>query len=466
MKRLFTRAVAVLVALPLVATAPAPAVAATGAPGAGDPYFPWDGNAGYDVDHYDIQATMRLKKRKLQGRTTITARAEQDLTAFHLDLLLPTRAVRVNGAPARFSRPNKHELLVTPEAPINAGDSFEVTVRYSGKPGNIGWQGEWSWIGDRREVVTMNEPHMAPWWFPANDHPTDKARFDIRIRVPRGNKVVANGRKVSTARQGRWTTFHWRPRDPMATYLAFFAAGDFKVRTSTRRGLHQVTAVSKRLKGKSRKRSTTLVNRSATIVRRLEKWLGPYPYETTGGVVTALDPGFALENQTRPTYGDLRHEDNYLIAHELAHQWFGNKVSVTRWRDIWVNEGFATWLGMACQSGCSAQGMDRWLRNAWSARPKRAKFWKVVVSDPGAGRIFHNAIYVRGAMAVQALRQRIGAADFHRLLRAWVTERDHGTVAEFRQLAEEISGEELDAFFTAWLDTPSRPQRTAANGLR
>ncbi len=465
MSRLLTRALALLVALPLIGSGSAPAVAPTaGASGVGDPYFVWDGNGGYDVEHYDINATMRLGKRKLNGRTTVTARATQALSSFRLDLVLPARAVSVDGVRADFNRPNDHELLVVPATTIAEGDSFEVTVRYAGRPGRVAWKGERPWLGNRHEVVTMGEPHMAPWWFPANDHPSDKARFDITVRVPRGNTVVANGRRVSAHTKGNWSTFHWRARDEMATYLAFFAAGDFTVRTSTERGLHQVVAVSKRLGAKSRTRSLSLAGRSARVVRWLEEWLGPYPFETTGAVVTALDTGFALENQTRPTYPDLRHQSNYLLAHELAHQWFGDKVSVRRWSDIWINEGFATWLGLACQTGCRSAGMGRWLRDMWTGIPRGASFWKVVVSDPGPGRLFHGAVYDRGAMAVQALRNRIGAVDFHALLRAWVTDRDHGSVEEFRDLAEEISGEDLNAFFTAWLDTPSRPARTAANG--
>lgn len=461
-RRLLTALVVVLLGGTLLSPSP-PATASPGS--AGDPYFPWDGNSGYDVEHYDINATMRLKKRKLEGRTTLTARATDDLPRFHLDLLLRTKTVEVNGEPAVFDRPNKHELRVTPAAPIAAGETFTVTVTYAGKPHRARWQGESAWLGNRHEVVAMGEPHIAAWWFPANDHPSDKARFDIRIRVPRGKQVVANGKRVARKVAQRWTTFHWRARDPMTTYLAFFAAGDFRVRTSATRGLHQVVAVSKRLGKKARKRSHTLVHRSAKIVRRLEKWLGPYPFETTGGVVTSLDTGFALENQTRPTYPNLRHEDNYLIAHELAHQWFGDRVALRAWRDIWINEGFATWLGLACQSTCSANGMNRWLRSLWQAHPAGSRFWRLTIGDPGPKKIFADAVYTRGAMAVQALRRRIGATAFHELLRAWVSDREHGTVAEFRALAEAVSGHDLDSFFTAWLDSPTRPARTSANGL-
>ena len=95
-----------------------------------------------------------------------------------------------------FTGPERHELQVTPDAEIPAGERFTVTVRYAGKPGAVGFGGERSWLASRHEVVTMNEPHMAAWWFPSNDHPLDKARFDIRITTGKKREVISNGRGV------------------------------------------------------------------------------------------------------------------------------------------------------------------------------------------------------------------------------------------------------------------------------
>ncbi len=205
-----------------------------------------------------------------------------------------------------------------------------MLVRYHGFPGRIGWQGERSWLADGREVVTMNEPHMAAWWFPSNDHPSDKARFDIRITTAKGREVISNGVRKGRVVHGRTATTHWRMADPMTTYLAFFAAGDFAVERGRAHGQRYYNAVSKRLGADQQRYAFGMLRRSARVTAWLEDELGDYPFATTGGLVTSFDPGFALENQTRPTYPPWIHPS--VVVHELAHQWFGNSVSVARWQ--------------------------------------------------------------------------------------------------------------------------------------
>lgn len=457
----------------LIAAPAAPAAVAEpgpGSPSMDDPYFPEYGNGGYDVLHYDIRDTVRpgagRRAGLLSGRTVLTARAEQALSSFHLDFVLPVRSVEVDGRAARFGKPDRHELRITPAEPIEAGESFRVVVSYAGRPARYRWRGERVWVGDRHEVVTMGEPQMAAWWFPANDHPLDKATFDIRIRVPRGKQVVANGRLVDRRDVGdRWTVWHWRPRDPMATYLAFFAAGDLRIeRGRTRAGQHYVHAASERLGPRRTGRAMRFLRRTPKVLRWLERRLGEHPFETTGGMVTSLDPGFALETQTRPTYPYVGAGRGWLVAHELAHQWFGNRVSLTRWQDIWLNEGPATWFHLKWVVRSGPDTMQDWLAGTWVSLPRDDKFWKVPIGDPGPNRIFHQAVYYRGAMTLQALRNRIGEEHFRTLLRRWVSERDHGTTEDFRDLAESVSGQDLDGFFDVWLFRTRRPARTAENG--
>ncbi|QBR94104.1 hypothetical protein [Nocardioides euryhalodurans] len=209
--------------------APAHAASEPGSPGIGDGYFPIDGNGGLDVLRYDIHDRYRFREGRLSGHTTLTVRATQDLSSFHLDFLLPVRRVAVAGVPADVARPRQHELRITPAEPLAAGTRFRVRVTYDGHPGPVGYDGEKNWLADEHEVVAMNQPHMAPWWFPANDHPSDKALMDISITVPRGRQVVANGNPVGRERDGALVTHHWRSDEPMATYLAMFAAGSFRV---------------------------------------------------------------------------------------------------------------------------------------------------------------------------------------------------------------------------------------------
>ena len=202
----------------------------------------------------------------------------------------------------------------------------------------------------------MNQPHMAPWWFPANDHPLDKALVDIAITVPRGKQVIANGRLVKRIARGDTTTYRWRADEPMVPYLAFFAAGRFEVSKGTEDGLPWLVAVSQRLAPSVRRDSMELMEKTPGIVSWLETRLGDYPFGQTGGLTTSLQPGFALENQTRPTYPVLGTGGLSTVVHELAHQWFGDSVAVHGWRDIWLNEGFATLHGDGVRRGARRRG--------------------------------------------------------------------------------------------------------------
>ena len=454
-----------------VAEAPAVVLRAPthGAGGIGDRYFPHDGNGGIDVLHYDIRDAYRFGSGRLSGRTRLDVRATQDLSRFDLDFLLPVSSVAVDGRRARFRRVGDHELRITPRTPLAAGAEFRVTVHYAGVPANETSHGEGNWLASGGEVVTMNEPHMATWWFPANDHPLDKATYDIRVTVPRHKEVIANGVLVGKRTvHGRATT-HWRADQPMASYLAFFAAGSFDTRATSCHGVPSYVAISRDKPALDRAMATSeLAEQTCTIITALSGVLGPYPFSATGGVVTSLPVSFSLENQTRPTYPLLAGPSVGLMAHELAHQWFGDSVSVHGWRDVWLNEGFAQFAQTYYTTEVVAgRSMQDWLTDTYDTFAAEAGFWKLAIDDPGPGRLFDGAVYSRGAMAVQALRHRIGDPAFWTLLRSWLTQRAYGngSVADFEALAAAISGQDLTAFFDAWLHQPTVPARTAANGL-
>ena len=444
-----------------------PRAGTVGSAGIGDPYFPLDGNGGIDVLHYDVRDTYEFGSGVLTGRTTLEVRATQDLSRFNLDFLLRVSRVRVDGRKAAFDRGNRHELRVTPATPLRAGETFTVRVEYRGRPALASFRDESNWLADAGEVVTMNEPHMAPWWFPANDHPSDKATMDVRITVPKRLKVISNGLPVSRRVRGDLATSHWRSTDPMAPYLAFFAAGSFSVRKGTLDGRPWIVAVSKRLSPPLRDPAMSLMLSSAPITAWLEDQLGPYPFESTGGLVTSLSPGFALETQTRPTYSRTGAGATTLVVHELAHQWFGDSVSLDRWRDIWLNEGFATFMEVYWTETHGGQTGEQFLDSAYESRRDNTAFWALRLDDPGPKDLFDDPVYQRGAMALQALRTRIGDEQFWTLLRTWLSTRVNGNggVADFVALAETVSGQELSTFFDTWLRSTARPAKTVANGF-
>lgn len=452
------------------ATAESSLVAAPsdGASGIGDPYWPLDGNGGIDVRSYAIDNRYGLTSKRLEGRTTVRLVATSDLSSFSLDFLLKVDKVTVDGTRAAYAKADGgHELRITPAVPLAAGTEHTVVVTYDDHPASYAYAGENNWLASRREVVTMNEPHMAPWWFPANDHPLDKARVDVRITVPNGREVISNGELKGRRVGKRSTTWHWRADEPMVPYLAFFAAGDFTIARGTHHGLPWLVAVSQGLGERDQRASMRLMKRTPGVVAGLEEDLGDYPFSVVGGLTTSLNPGFALENQTRPTYPAVGGGYTGLIVHELSHQWFGDDIAVQGWRDIWLNEGFASFMEWRWDETHGGRSGDAILRSYYDDVSAQSEFWKVTVADPGASKVFDSAIYNRGAMTLQALRNKVGDDVFWRIIRTWIGEQQggNGTTEEFEDVAGRVSGQDLTAFFTAWLRTPSKPAKTADNGL-
>jgi aminopeptidase N len=250
----------------------------------------------------------------------------------------------------------------------------------------------------------------------------------------------------------------------MAAYLAFIALGQYDiVRRNTPAGLY-LAAFDQRLDPQTARVAREAVERTPEIAGFLSQMFGPYPFGQLGGMVLSnAEFSSALENQTRPVYGPkyFRGSQDYLstLVHELAHQWFGDSVSVHRWRDIWLNEGFATyaeWLYSERTGGPTAQQIAA---QQYQDNPENSAFWQVPPGDPGVGRLFSGPVYRRGAMALQALRTAVGDEHFFAALRAWVAERrgGNGTVQDFLAPVERISGKNVDDVAQTWLYHQGRP---------
>ncbi len=437
-----------------------------GAEGIGDPYFPLAGNGGYDVTGYDIQIRYDPATDRLEGDTTITALATESLSRFNLDLRLAASAVTVDGQPAGI-RQDGGELQVTPAQPVRAGQPMVVQVDYAGVPSDIadGDGAAEPWTRTADGAVAVGEPESAAWWFPSNDHPSDKATIAVTATVPAGVEAISNGALLGGPEpvEPGWEKWRWKATAPMATYLVFVAIGQYDiVRRDTPYGPY-LAAYAEGLDPQVAAAARASVERTPEITGFLAEIFGPYPFNNLGGVVPdAPTMGFALETQTRSVYGPVFFgggENIRVVVHELAHQWFGNSVSIRQWRDIWLNEGFATyaeWLYEERTGGATAQQTAA-LR--YARLPADADFWRIPPGDPGAATVLAGPVYSRGAMALQALRVKVGDEDFFTALRTWATERHdgNGSVQDFLALLERVSGENVDDVAQAWLFSPTKP---------
>jgi hypothetical protein len=209
-----------------------------GSSGLGDPYFPLDGNGGYDVKHYFLDLKYHPDSDVLEGTATISAVATQNLSRFNLDFVgLTIDRLNVNGSAAARTR-NGQELIVTPNRGLPKGDKFTVVVRYHGVPEVIEDElGTAGFIPTEDGAVVAGEPHVAATWFPANDHPLDKAAYTFRVKVPAGLKVVANGILRDTSTSKGWTTWRWEAKEPMASYLATATIGKFNINSYRHAGM-------------------------------------------------------------------------------------------------------------------------------------------------------------------------------------------------------------------------------------
>ena len=431
---------------------PAPDEAVTGPPGVGDPYFPGLGNGGYDVTGYDLTLEWFPDDGTLDATAELELVPSTPLGSFHLDLVgLEVEGVDVDGAAARFSRDGR-ELRIEPAEPLAAARSVAVRVDYRGRPEPVTVGTDFfavGWHTDGRGTFVVSEPAGAATWFPANDHPVDKARFRFAVTVPDDLEVIANGVLASSRVAGGRRTWIYESDDLMATYLASVVIGELVLEDSvSRSGVPIRSAYPPALVEAARTDFADL----GAMFDVYEEWFGPYPFEVYGHVVVDEALGFALENQTLSLFGaDLvtgADEIDVVVAHELSHQWFGNAVSVATWRDIWLNEGFATYAEWIWLQESGGPPIEQSARRAHAIAD-----FGVPPGEPGADELFQPTVYLRGGLALHALAEAVGDQTFRALLRTWFARHDdgHASTDDLLSLAEELSGQQLDDLFERWL---------------
>ncbi|MEG9551280.1 M1 family metallopeptidase [Streptomyces baarnensis] len=430
-----------------------------GAVGLRDPYFPGLGNGGYDVTHYGLELDVDPAAGRLRGTATITARATQDLSAFHLDLLgLDVESATVEGRRAAVNRAGK-ELTLRPaagaESRLRKGRTFTAVVRYSGSPLTVTDPdgSKEGWLPTADGAVALGEPTGSMAWFPGNHHPSDKAAYDIGITVPEGLAAISNGELVSRRTANGRTAYRWRTAEPMASYLATVAVGRFATEESvTPDGVRLFTAVDP----ESAAASEDVLARMPAVLKWAAGKFGPYPFSSAGAIVERTgDSSYALETQNRPVYPGP--PDTALLVHELAHQWFGNSVTPKTWRDMWLNEGFATYAEWLWAADHEDVPVEESFREAYEDDAN----WAFPPADPPtAAELSEPPVYGRGAMAVHRIRLAVDDdAAFFALVRGWTQKYRHGNAAtdDFTAYVEEETGRDLGRLWDAWLYGGSRP---------
>lgn len=431
-----------------------------GAASAGDNYVPGHGNGGYRVARYELDLRYRIATNRLSGSATIRARSTQLLERFSFDLVrLRVSKVRIEGQRGVRFEQTPRKVIITPAAGIPAETEFVVTIEYAGAPapsssrwGTVGWEE----LDDG--VIVAAQPSGASTWFPCNDAVADKAAYDIRIATDQSYVIVCNGRLVEhtvSAGQGHW---RYEQTQPTATYLATVQIGRYTRAERDLDGVPGVLAYPRAIES----RVETDFDPLGRMMALFQDRFGAYPFDEYTAVITPDALEIPLEAQGLAIFGS-NHADGFhgadrLIAHELAHQWFGNSVGLAYWKDIWLNEGFACyaeWIWSEHSGGASADELARQHRRGVAAQPH-----DIVVGDPGPTLMFDDRIYKRGALTLHALRRTIGDPAFFALLREWTSTHAGGTATtdDFRALAVGYSSTPLDRLFESWLFSTSVPR--------
>lgn len=428
-----------------------------GSEGLGDELFPKLGNGGYDALDYEVTLTVDMTAGSIDASSVMKAKATQDLSRFNLDFTgLEVKSVQVDGADAKYAREGS-ELEVTPAAQLANGKEFEARVAYSGVPTplpdptlpiKLGWQFQ------NGEVYIVNEPYGASSYMPVNDHPRDKATYTFRVTVPKPFVVAGNGSLVEKKEKGDQITYVWRSRDPVASYVVTLAIAKFDVETS--KGPKDLPILNYFAPATTPKQREGFA-KTADILSFLSDKFGPYPFESAGGILASIPIPGALETQTRPTYG-AREGYEIVLAHELAHQWYGNSVSFETWRDIWLAEGFAeyaSWLWVEHTKG--AEAFQAQVLRAYGGVAGSS------IEAPGkvnADQLFGGGVYVRGPLVLHALRLEVGDETFFKILKTWHDTHKNGVATDdqFVAHASEVAKKDLKPLLDAWLYDATAPK--------
>lgn len=418
---------------------------------------------GIDVRHYAFELDLPERGRWIDGRAALLLRRTGRVDALVLDLVgMKVDSVLVNGAPAPFAQADSTLRLTLPSG---ASDSLSVTVRYSGEPrdGLIfsnDTLGRWQAFGD-------NFPNRARFWLPTVDHPSDKATVSWTIRAPANRRVIANGDVTEetplVGSPARMTT-RWQTQQPIATYLMVIGVAPFAVVElgETACGLSEVFGCVRQSLWASPYVRDYLPGpfaQAGAMVQFFSRVIGPFPYEKLAHVQSATRYG-GMENAAAIFYSDRAFKQRAvgegLIAHEIAHQWFGDAVTESEWPHVWLSEGFATyfaelWREHAHGDSAFRAGMARVREGAIAGKIAAEKAIVDTTLD-NLGRVLNSNVYQKAGFTLHMLRREIGDSAFFRGIRSYYAKYKHANALtnDLMREFEQAAGQPLGWFFDQW----------------
>lgn len=402
-------------------------------PGTRDRYTGVEFNLGFHVTHYDLNFDYKVAPNRLDAVATLTLTTWRELNHLTLDLTsgLTVRNVEASsGFGVKRYRQSGGKLRITFDQFIPVDTELQLAIRYAGtpRPRRTAW-GMLGWEELENGALTANQPDGAPSWFPCDDTPDEKATYTFNVRADCGYVAVTN----TTAR-------------PMATYLATVQVGQF----------HRVELGRNTVAWLPPNTPVGDLDKQQAMLDYFQTVFGPYPFEDYQVVVHEDELEIPLEAQGLSIFGvnHLRGNER-LIAHELAHQWFGNSLGIAQWEDIWLNEGFACYAEWLWADFSGQMPIDA------SVRTHYAKIAPMhfTLKDPGPRDMFDDRVYKRGAITLHALRRTAGDPAFFAAVRDYVARGAHGVVEPFDLVnAFARQGVAVGDVLDAWVNHPELPE--------
>ncbi|WP_338674185.1 M1 family aminopeptidase [Streptomyces sp. SCSIO 30461] len=443
-----------------------------------DPVFPDLGNAGYEVESYDLALLYRPEGpgAPVDAQVEIMARTSAELKEFSLDAHdLRVKSVSVDGHSARFTMV-KRKLHVSPDSLVAPNQVMRINVRYDVDPRSSGPNG---WVDTGNGFALAPQPDKAHTVFPCNDVPGDKADFTFRISVARdsGAVAVASGIRLKTPEnRGVYTTYAYETVHPVAPELVQIAVGRYETKKI---GTVDGVPISLVLPRGAADKFGQL-DMAVEQMRWAEGQLGPFPLEAYGLMPLDTDGevsfGFhALETHTLTVY-----DSSYLssaplesvaphMMHELVHSWFGGSVTPKTWADNWVSEGHANYYGLKyrfAQGWTTNDGRHSTMESAMaefyeSGDVYRARYGPV--ARPTKESLFSEQVYRGGPLVLYALEQKVGEARFRQIEQSFLRtykDRSASTDDYIAHADRIVPGQGVKGFLESWLkgtETPTMP---------